>query len=95
MGTSYSGKKIKNTFGSIIKVSDNSNLTAFEKQLSDGLGNDIGLFVGTNSRLGIGITPTEALHVSGNFNLTGQISSTGNSILLLIHSPMILPFFSY
>ena len=43
MGTTYTGLKIKNTYGAIIKVGDNSNLTAFEKQLSDGLGNNTGL----------------------------------------------------
>ena len=75
MGTTYTGLKIKNTYGAIIKVGDNSNLTAFEKQLSDGLGNNTGLYVGTNNRLGIGISPTEALHVSGNIKSTATVEA--------------------
>ena len=79
MGTSYTGKKIKNTFGSIIKVSDNSNLTAIAKQLSDGLGNDTGIFISTGSELGVGITPSEALHISGNGLFTGNINAVNGT----------------
>ena len=79
MGTTYTGLKIKNTYGAIIKVGDNSNLTAFSKQLSDGLGNNTGLYVGTNNKLGIGISPTEALHVSGNATLTGDLNAVNGT----------------
>ncbi len=54
MGTSLTGLKIKDTYKSLIKVTDNSEATTSGKQLSDGNGNDFGLYVDTDGVIGVG-----------------------------------------
>ena len=40
MGTTLTGTFISQTYDSLIKVTDNDNLTSTAKRLTDGLGND-------------------------------------------------------
>jgi len=64
MGTSLTGKQIKNTYKSLIKVSDNTEASASAKQLSDGNGNDFGVYIDTDGVFGIGSAPSYSLDVS-------------------------------
>lgn len=65
MGTTLTGKKIKDTYKSLVKVTDNSEAGSTGKQLSDGNGNDLGLFIDTDGVLGIGSSASYSLDVSG------------------------------
>jgi len=66
MGTTLTGKKIKDTYKSLIKVSDNTEAGSSAKQLSDGDGNDFGLYVDTDGVVGIGGAASYSLDVSSN-----------------------------
>ena len=55
MGTTLTGTTIKTTYDSLIKVTDNGPLSGTAKYISDGLGNDSKLALGT-SGVGIGTT---------------------------------------
>jgi hypothetical protein len=80
MGTTLTGTFISQTYDSLLKVTDNDNLTSTAKRITDGLGNDSPLFVST-SRVGIGVTPTTTFQVSGNSQLGGNLTVTGNLIV--------------
>ena len=69
----FTGQLISATYDAIIKTVDNDTIIATAKQLTDGLGNVTPLYVST-TKIGIGITPTEALHISGNALITGSIT---------------------
>ena len=64
MGTTLQGKKIKDTYKSIIKVTDNGEAGSTGKQLSDGNGNDLGIYVDTDGLIGIGAAATVAIDAS-------------------------------
>ena len=64
MGTTLQGKKIKDTYKSLVKISDNSEAGSTGKQLSDGNGNDLGLYVDTDGVFGIGGAATYSLDIS-------------------------------
>lgn len=64
MGTTLEGAKIKDTYKSLIKVSDNAEAGASAKQLSDGAGNDFGVYIDTDGVLGIGSAASYSLDVS-------------------------------
>ena len=64
MGTTLTGKKIKDTYKSLIKVTDNTEAGSTGKQLSDGNGNDFGVYVDTDGVLGIGGIANAALDAS-------------------------------
>ena len=51
MGTSLSGVKIKDTYQGLIKTTDNAAASSTSKQLTDGLGNDLGIEVNTSGEL--------------------------------------------
>tara|TARA_Y100001938_G_scaffold122157_1_gene170348 strand:+ start:605 stop:1681 length:1077 start_codon:yes stop_codon:yes gene_type:complete len=51
MGTSLSGVKIKDTYQGLIKTTDNTAASSTSKQLTDGLGNDLGIEVNTSGEL--------------------------------------------
>ena len=80
MGTTLTGTFISQTYDSLIKVTDNDNLTSTAKRLTDGLGNDSPLFLST-TRLGVGVTPTTTFQVAGNSQLGGNLTVTGNLIV--------------
>jgi len=64
MGTTLSGKKIKDTYKSLVKLSDNGEAGSTGKQLSDGNGNDLGIYVDTDGVVGIGGAPAASLDAS-------------------------------
>ena len=80
MGTTLTGTFISQTYDSLIKVTDNDNLTSTAKRLTDGLGNDSPLFLST-TKLGVGVTPTTTFQVAGNSQLGGNLTVTGNLIV--------------
>tara|TARA_B100000963_G_C22640839_1_gene680458 strand:- start:11866 stop:12990 length:1125 start_codon:yes stop_codon:yes gene_type:complete len=51
MGSSLSGVKIKDTYQGLIKTTDNAAASSTSKQLTDGLGNDLGIEVNTSGEL--------------------------------------------
>lgn len=61
MGTSLQGKKIKDTYKSLVKVTDSSEAGSTGKQLSDGNGNDLGIYVDTDGVLGVGAAASVAI----------------------------------
>jgi hypothetical protein len=64
MGTTLEGKKVKDTYKSLVKVTDNSEAGSTGKQLSDGAGNDLGIYVDTDGVLGVGAAATAAIDAS-------------------------------
>jgi hypothetical protein len=70
MGTTLTGTKPKDTYDSLIKVTDNGPISGTAKYLSDGLGNDLPIAVST-SKVGIGTsTPFFKLDVDGSVGLS-------------------------
>ena len=80
------GKKIKNTYDALLKLSDNDNLTTTAKQVTDGFGNNAPLYIST-TQIGIGVTPETGydLHVysdakvGGNLTITGDLTVNGTT----------------
>ena len=74
-----SGNKIKDTYQSLVKFSDNGNITTSAKQLTDGFGNNSPLYLST-TQIGIGVTPeaTYDLHVYSNAKVGGNLTITGD-----------------
>lgn len=88
MGTTLQGKKIKDTFKSIIKVTDNGEAGSTGKQLTDGNGNDLGIYVDTDGVFGIGSaasvsidasSKTDAIHIPNG--TTAQRPTSGNGMM--------------
>jgi|14BtaG_2_1085337.scaffolds.fasta_scaffold00284_32 hypothetical protein len=77
MGTTLTGKRVQNTYDSLIKISDNNNLSGVAKILGDGLGNDSPIYLST-SQIGIGITPSYQFHTSGNAKIGGNLIISGD-----------------
>ena len=75
MGTALTGNTISSSYLGLIKTTDSAAISSSAKRLTDGAGNDSPLYLST-SRLGIGITPTSTLHVSGDFTLTGAFKDS-------------------
>jgi hypothetical protein len=66
MGTTLTGTKPKDTYDSLIKVTDNGPISGTAKYLSDGLGNDLPISVST-TKVGIGTSaPQTALDIISN-----------------------------
>ena len=76
---SLSNTKIKDTYQSLVKFSDNGNITIGAKRLTDGFGNNSPLYVST-TQIGIGITPQSGygLHVSSNVKIGSNLEVSGN-----------------
>jgi hypothetical protein len=64
MGTTLTGTKIKDTYKSLIKVTNNTEAGSSAKQLSDGNGNDFGVYIDTDGVLGIGGAASVAIDAS-------------------------------
>jgi hypothetical protein len=77
-----SGNKIKNTYQSLVKFSDNGNITVSAKQLTDGFGNNSPMFVST-TQIGIGVTPESGLnlHVFGDAKIGSNLTVIGNLVV--------------
>lgn len=77
MGTSLNGLTPAATYQGLIKFGDNSQISATQRYLSDGLGNDLPIAV-SSTKVGIGATTgTSKLYVKGD----GTTSSTYSLIL--------------
>jgi hypothetical protein len=75
MGTTLTGTEIKDTYDSLIKVTDNGPISGTAKYLSDGLGNDSALALSTGN-IGIGTSsPTVPLQVNGATLIQGTTTS--------------------
>jgi len=88
MGTTLQGKKIKDTYKSIIKVTDNGEAGSTGKQLSDGNGNDLGIYVDTDGVLGVGAAASVAIDASSKTDAiqvpngtTAQRPTAGNGMM--------------
>ena len=57
MGSTLTGQKIKDTYLGFIKTSDSLEVTASGKELTDGNGNDLNVFINTAGEIGFGSTP--------------------------------------
>ncbi len=77
-----SGNKIKNTYQSLVKFSDNGNITTSAKQLTDGFGNNSPMFVST-TQVGIGVTPESGLnlHIFGDAKIGSNLTVIGNLVV--------------
>jgi len=77
-----SGNKIKNTYQSLVKFSDNGNITTSAKQLTDGFGNNSPIYVST-TQVGIGVTPESGLnlHVYGDAKIGSNLTVIGNLVV--------------
>ena len=65
------GTKIKDTYKSLVKVTDNAEAGTTGKQLSDGNGNDLGLYVDTDGVFGIGAAASLSLDISSKTDAVG------------------------
>lgn len=65
----FTGNKIKDTYQSIVKAIDNDEVGGTDKQLTDGVGNELGLHVNTSGDL----------RVEGNLRVDGTIKDSLNS----------------
>ncbi len=77
MGTTLTGKRVQNTYDSLIKISDNDNLTGVAKILGDGLGNDSPIYLST-SKVGIGMSPTVQFQTSGDAQIGNNLVVGGD-----------------
>jgi len=77
-----SGNKIKDTYQSLVKFSDNGNITTSAKQLTDGFGNNSPVWVST-TQVGIGVTPESGLnlHVYGDAKIGSNLTVIGNLVV--------------
>jgi hypothetical protein len=77
-----SGNKIKDTYQSLVKFSDNGNITVGAKQLTDGFGNNSPLYLST-TQVGIGVTPESGLnlHVYGDAKIGSNLTVIGNLVV--------------
>jgi hypothetical protein len=65
--------KIKDTYDGLLKTNDNGVLGGTSKEITDGLGNGSGIYIGTNEQLGVGNIPTEKLDVVGKMKISDDI----------------------
>ena len=77
MGTTLTGKKVQNTYDSLLKLSDNDNLTTTAKIVGDGLGNNSPIYLST-SKVGINVTPTFEFQTNSHAKIGGDLTVGGN-----------------
>jgi hypothetical protein len=78
MGTTLTGTQIQNTYDGLIKTTDNTAITATTKLISDGLGNDTCIKVGTAGTDFLGNVDFSAATVTGlPGGAAGLVSGTG------------------
>jgi hypothetical protein len=79
MGTTLTGNKVKDTYKSLIKITDSTEAGSSAKQLSDGDGNDLGLYVDTDGVFGIGAPANVSLDISSATDAIGlPVGTTAN-----------------
>ena len=77
MGTTLTGKRVQNTYDSLLKLSDNDNLTGVAKIVGDGLGNNSPIYLST-TQVGIGVTPSFEFHTNSHAKIGGNLIVGGN-----------------
>ena len=70
------GTKIKDTYKSLVKVTDNAEAGSTGKQLSDGNGNNLGLYVDTDGVFGIGGAASVSLDISSKTDAVAMPKGT-------------------
>ena len=77
MATDLTGLKVKDTYNSLLKIGDNSSLSATPDKISDGLGNESILYLST-SQVSIGTLPATGYDLTVNSAIkTGSIDIVG------------------
>lgn len=66
MGTTLTGQRIKDTYLGFIKTSDNLEVDATGKELTDGNGNDLDIYINTAGQIGFASTPDFTLDAGSN-----------------------------
>ena len=66
MGSTLTGQKIKDTYLGFIKTSDSLEVNASGKELTDGNGNDLNVFINTAGEIGFGSTPDYTIDAGSN-----------------------------
>lgn len=66
MGTTLTGQRIKDTYLGFIKTSDNLEVDAAGKELTDGNGNDLDIYINTAGQIGFASTPDFTLDAGSN-----------------------------
>ena len=77
MGTTLTGTQINNTYDGLIKTTDNGPIGSTPKVLTDGLGNDAQIAVGTNSTVFTGTADFTGATVTGISGVTGAQGAQG------------------
>ena len=77
MGTTLTGKRVQNTYDSLLKLSDNDNLTGVAKIVGDGFGNNSPIYLST-TQVGIGVTPSFEFHTNSHAKIGGNLIVGGN-----------------
>ena len=77
MGTTLTGKRVQNTYDSLLKLSDNDNLTGTAKIVGDGLGNNSPIYLST-TKVGINVTPTFEFQTNSHAKIGGDLTVGGN-----------------
>jgi hypothetical protein len=80
MGTTLTGTEIKDTYDSLIKVTDSGPISGTVKYLSDGLGNDSILALST-ARVGIGTTSDYSFNDDAKLAV---VNTSGNSTISIV-----------
>jgi hypothetical protein len=77
MGTTLTGKRVQNTYDSLLKLSDNDNLTGTPKIVGSGLGTDSPIYLST-TKVGIGMSPSVQFQTSGDAQIGNNLVVGGN-----------------
>jgi hypothetical protein len=77
MGTTLTGKRVQNTYDSLLKITDNDNLTGVPKRITSGLGTDSPIFLSTD-KIGIGMSPTVQFQTSGDAEIGNDLVVGGD-----------------
>ena len=77
MGTTLTGKRVQNTYDSLLKLSDNDNLTGTPKIVGSGLGTDSPIYLST-TKVGIGMSPTVQFQTSGDAQIGNDLVVGGD-----------------
>jgi len=80
MGITLTGKRVQNTYDSLLKLSSNDNLTSTPQLVGDGLGNDSPIYL-SETKVGIGVSPSFQFQTSDAAKIGGNLTVAGNLIV--------------
>ena len=80
MGITLTGKRVQNTYDSLLKLSSNDNLTSTPQLVGDGLGNDSPIYL-SETKVGIGVSPSFQFQTSDAAKIGGNLTVGGNLIV--------------